>query len=206
MAILLVYAVALGALGGFARVVTPRRTAPRVGQELGALRREGPELAEGRAHPVDPRARTGQLQRRRASRPRRLARPRACAATCRPSSLPVRRPDGVDRPSTSGAAFAVVRDEARVTWLLHSSDEEGGAAPLDPNRILSDAVGKTFAYAQDNSIEIARALRGVIVGVSRVLFVFFITLMLAAYLILTRERILVFFGVSGAAPRKQAPG
>ena len=50
-----------------------------------------------------------------------------------------------------------------------------------------------FAYAQENSFEIARVFRDLIVTVSRAIFVFFITLMLAAYLMLTRERVIAFF-------------
>jgi predicted PurR-regulated permease PerM len=65
--------------------------------------------------------------------------------------------------------------------------------PFDPNRAISEAVGKTFAYAQQNSLEVARAVRDLVAGVSRIIFIFFITLMLAAYLMLTRERVIGFF-------------
>ena len=65
--------------------------------------------------------------------------------------------------------------------------------PFDPNRIMDDAIGRTFAYAQQNSLEVARLLRDLVAGISRAIFIFFITLMLAAYTMLTRERIRDFF-------------
>jgi predicted PurR-regulated permease PerM len=86
----------------------------------------------------------------------------------------------------------VVVSETKRGWLvepLHDRKEE----PFDPNRIVADAVGKSFAYAQENSLEVARAVRDLIAQVSRVVFVFFITLMLAAYTMLTRERVVGFF-------------
>ena len=56
------------------------------------------------------------------------------------------------------------------------------------NRILSDLVFKSFAYAQTNALEIALIGRNIVAQVSRAIFIFGITLMLAAYLMLTRER------------------
>ena len=63
---------------------------------------------------------------------------------------------------------------------------------------MSDAVGRSFAYAQQNSLEVARAVRDLVTGVSRAIFIFFITLMLAAYTMLTRERIVAFLPVARA--------
>jgi predicted PurR-regulated permease PerM len=72
---------------------------------------------------------------------------------------------------------------------LHEKQE----TTFDTNRLLADAVGRTFAYAQANSLELALAVRDFVGMVSRGVFVFFITLMLAAYLILTRDAIWGFF-------------
>jgi predicted PurR-regulated permease PerM len=65
--------------------------------------------------------------------------------------------------------------------------------PFDVNRLVSDVVGKSFAYARTNALEIARIGRDIVAAVSRTIFIFGITLMLAAYMMLTRERILRFF-------------
>jgi predicted PurR-regulated permease PerM len=86
----------------------------------------------------------------------------------------------------------VMVTETKTGWLVEPVHEKKGE-PFDPNRLMAEAVGKSFAYAQENSLEIARAVRDLLVGVSRVIFVFFITLMLAAYMMLTRERIMGFF-------------
>ncbi len=64
---------------------------------------------------------------------------------------------------------------------------------LDPNKIIADAFGKTLDYAQRNSLELARAVRDFIAWISRTIFIFFITLMMAAYIVITRERIVAFF-------------
>ncbi|MGH7297545.1 MAG: AI-2E family transporter, partial [Polyangiaceae bacterium] len=92
--------------------------------------------------------------------------------------------------------------ETKSGYLVEPAHEHRGE-PFDPNRVIADAVGKSFAYAQENSLEIARAVRDLFVGVSRVIFVFFITLMLAAYLMVTREKVHAFFR-SLVTPRARA--
>ena len=89
-----------------------------------------------------------------------------------------------------GTGIAVT--ETKHGWVLEPVRDKKGE-PFDPNRAIAEAVGKTFAYAEQNSLEVARAVRDLIAGVSRVIFIFFITLMLAAYIMLTRERIVGFF-------------
>ena len=58
---------------------------------------------------------------------------------------------------------------------------------------MADAAGKSLLYAQHNALEIVKIGRDIVAGVSRFIFVFGITLMLAAYMMLTRERITAFF-------------
>jgi predicted PurR-regulated permease PerM len=65
--------------------------------------------------------------------------------------------------------------------------------PFDLNQAVSDAIGKSVAYIQHNALELARIGRDIVLGVSRAIFVFGITLMLGAYLMITRERVLTFF-------------
>jgi predicted PurR-regulated permease PerM len=116
-------------------------------------------------------------------------------------------PDDASEPGTTSAFVArplpdgtiaidvgagVSISETKHGWLVEPTRDKKDE-PFDPNKIMADAVGKTFAYAQRNSLEVARAVRDLVVGLSRVIFVFFITLMLAAYIILTRERIVGFF-------------
>ncbi len=61
------------------------------------------------------------------------------------------------------------------------------------NKLASDLVFKSFSYAETNALEIALIGRNIVAQVSRAIFIFGITLMLAAYLMLTREKIIRFF-------------
>ncbi|MDP9148431.1 MAG: AI-2E family transporter, partial [Myxococcota bacterium] len=85
----------------------------------------------------------------------------------------------------------------RKGWVIESARDQDRPhkreGSLDLNRLAADALGRSVAYAQRNSLVIARALRDLVAGISRFVFVFFITLMLAAYMMVTRERIVNFF-------------
>jgi predicted PurR-regulated permease PerM len=180
VAVIIVYAIVLGSVGGFLRGV-----APRIALEFRNLRGELPALAnEARdrwAPAISDRLRTLGLG---------PAEPADDAETGPTSAF-------IARALPDGTLAIDVGSGVRVTevphgWLVEPSRDRKDE-PFDPNRMISDAVGKTFAYAQRNSLEVARALRDLVAGVSRVVFVFFITLMLAAYMMLTRERIQAFF-------------
>jgi predicted PurR-regulated permease PerM len=187
-AVLLVYGVVLGTIGAFARGV-----APRMGSELMGLRSELPALAREARDKWVP-AVTERLRS-------------AGLLPTEPESPPVDDGDAatgagpasafVARPQADGSIAIDVGAGVAVTtthrgWLIEPVREKKDE-PFDPNRAIADAVGKSFAYAQQNSLEVARAVRDLVAGVSRVIFVFFITLMLAAYMMLTRERIVAFF-------------
>jgi predicted PurR-regulated permease PerM len=179
-AVLLVYAVVLGAIGGFVRGV-----APRMALELSNLRSELPAMAS---------------EARDVWVPRITARLRGAGlAPAHPVEEPADQATSsafVARPQADGSIAIDVGAGVAVTetkrGFLIEPVRERHDEPFDPNRAISEAVGKTFAYAQQNSLEVARAVRDLVASVSRVIFVFFITLMLAAYMMLTRERILGF--------------
>jgi predicted PurR-regulated permease PerM len=67
------------------------------------------------------------------------------------------------------------------------------ATPFEPGRFMSDAVSKSIVYVQRNTMDVIRLGRSIIAAVSRAIFVFFMTLMLGAYIMITRERIMGFF-------------
>src|SRR5262249_49489456 len=67
------------------------------------------------------------------------------------------------------------------------------AAPFAPGRFMSDTISKWITYVQRNTMEVIRLGRSIITVVSRAIFVFFMTLMLGAYIMITRERIIAFF-------------
>src|SRR5262249_31002049 len=103
-----------------------------------------------------------------------------------------------------GSGF-VIAPAKRGSWVVEPLREDDSISgrrsvwstpeeeAFDPNHIIGDAVGRSFAYAQHNALELARIGQSIVAGVGRVIFAFGITLMLAAYVIITRERILGFF-------------
>lgn len=191
LAIILVYVVVLGSLGLFMRM-----TAPRVGQELAALRRELPALARtvrtewvpslqlrlraiglgGESAPSEPRVDTAP-EIDKAPEP-----PPAIIARQRPDgSFAIEIHGPIDVHPTRGGGFTVegARDRAEHDF--------------DVDEMVADAAGKSLKYAQTNALELVKIGRDIIAGVSRFFFVLGITLMLAAYMMLTRERIMEFF-------------
>ncbi len=201
-AIILVYVVVLGTLGVFIRF-----TAPRVGLELVSLRRElpgiahsvrtrwvpsvqqrlrdagfGPETHDGESAPLDPHH--DRVDRDRDLDHDGIPDTPAGSVVARP------RPDG---------AFGI-----ELNGPLSVTPAKGGGYTIEPmrevhdvgfdlDRLVADAAGKSLLYAQHNALEIVKIGRDIIAGVSRFFFIFGITLMLAAYLMLTRERITSFF-------------
>jgi predicted PurR-regulated permease PerM len=182
VAIILVYAVVLGSTAGLAHGVSPR-----IALEFRNLHRELPRLAqEANDHWVP--AVTHWL-REAGIVPEE--KPEAEAPEPAPTSAFVARPqaDGsVAIDVTGGVRLA----ETKGGWLLEPT-RDAKARPFDAARLLADVIGRSFAYAQRNSLEVALAVRDLVTNVSRTIFVFFITLMLAAYMMLTRERIVGFF-------------
>lgn len=185
LAVAIVYAVVLGSMGLLLRGI-----APRIALEFRNLRRALPAAAaEAQSRWVP-----AITDRMRAVGIAPQA-PEVSAAELpepAPTSALVVRPhgDGGAFEVDVGAGVDVV--ETKNGYSIEPAHEKRDA-PFDANRIVADAVGRTFAYAQENSLEVARAVRDLVMTVSRGVFVFFITLMLAAYMILTRERILGFF-------------
>lgn len=183
LAVLLVYVVVLGSMG-----VVLRGIAPRIAQEFRNLRSALPAAAaEAQTRWVP--AITDRMRAVGIAPP---TPEQAEAPEPAPTSALVVRPQG-DAGAFAvdvGAGIDVV--ETKNGYSVEPAHERRDA-PFDANRIVADAVGRTFAYAQENSLEVARAVRDLVMTVSRGVFVFFITLMLAAYMIITRERILGFF-------------
>jgi predicted PurR-regulated permease PerM len=183
LAILLVYALVLGALA-----IGVRGAAPRVAYEFRNLRAELPTLAEEARTKWVP-AMTARL-RAMGLAPAESA-PQEEAPETAPTAAFVARPQA-DGSIAIDVGSGVVVSETKRGWVVEPVQDKKEPA-FDPNRAIAEVVGKSFAYAQANSLEIARAVRDLFVAVSRVIFVFFITLMLAAYMMMTRERILGFF-------------
>lgn len=192
LAIVLVYVVVLGVLGTAARL-----GAPRLVQELGNFRHELPEASHTIRHRYVPVVQEWLRSYGLGGAPP----PDAPLSTMPehegdhdhedpPALVARQRPDGsfsieISEPiavmPTKNGGFTI--DEAR----------ELKPEPFDLDKMVADAAGKSILYAQHNAFEIVKIGRNVVAGVSRVFFVFALTFMLAAYMMLTRERIVAFF-------------
>lgn len=190
VAIILVYVVVLGGLGTFLRL-----TAPRIAGELAGLRRELPNISKTIRREWLPSA-----QER--LRNMGLGGPQPGAPPPDPRD---RDGDGKEDPP---AIVAKERDDGsyaiELQGPLQITQTHGGGyivepvqdtrgEPFDLDRVVADATGKSLSYVQHNALELVRIGRDIIAGVSRFFFVFGLTLMLAAYTMLTRERIMNFF-------------
>ncbi len=168
-------------LGGFLTAISPR-----IGGEFRSLREELPKI-------------TVQIRDRWV--PAITDRMRAVGMVPEPTPPEVtEQPPAsafVARPQPDGSIAIDVGSGVKVVATRTGWDDEPVPfkkdAAFDPARLMSEMIGQSFAYAQQNSLEVARAVRDLLAGVSRVIFIFFITLMLAAYTMLTRERIRDFF-------------
>jgi predicted PurR-regulated permease PerM len=184
LAIIIVYVVVLGTLGGFIRLA-----APRVGHELANLRREVPAISATVRNEWVPAIQ----QRLRAVGFGAEEQPAVVEPT---QTEPT--PSIVARPRADGS-FAIeingpieVRPTKNGGYLI-DDERETRHRSFDIEHMVADAATKSMSYAQTNALELVKIGRDIVAGVSRVIFVFGITLMLAAYMMLTRERILGFF-------------
>ncbi len=189
-AILLVYAATLGSIGGFVALIVPRLVTE--GQGLAA---EWPRLTTT--------ARAQWLPAVDAKLSTWSGRPVAPVApgpdTIEPAPAPsvddkpppfrlVHQPDGsFDVRVADGVQFREKRDGV---WQVEQVERHRG---LSSAAMLRDGFDKAVTYLQENSIEVLKIGREVVFAVSRGIFTLFMTLMLAAYMILTHEKIILFF-------------
>jgi predicted PurR-regulated permease PerM len=181
-AVILVYLVVIVSAASFLRAV-----APRIALEFRNLRSELPALGNEANETWVPAA-------TRWMREAGIV-PAETNATGTPE--PATTGAFVARPQPDGSVAIEVGTGMRVVetkngWLVEPAHDHK-MAPFDANHLLADVVGRTFAYAEQNSLEVALMVRDLVATISRTIFVFFITLMLAAYMMVTRERIVSFF-------------
>lgn len=183
-AILIVYAISLGAVGGFIALAVPRLVSE--GRGLAA---EWPRLTEkARVHwlpAVDAKlsAWTGREQAPIEIRPEG-APPEEKPP---PFRLEHREDGSYDVRVNEGVHFREKRDGL---WVIEQSER---STRLSSAQILREGFDKASVYLQENSFEVIRIGREVVFAISRGIFTLFMTLMLGAYMILTHEKILAFF-------------
>jgi predicted PurR-regulated permease PerM len=175
VAIVLVYALVLGVIGIFLRLV-----APRVGEELGNLRRELPKQAalakEQWIPPAEERLKAAGL----------LQAPPPDPSADQPAVVVHPQPDG---------SYAI---DVGSGFLLEPRNDGFVIAPREPpakielSKLVDEATHKSVVYVQSNAVELVKFGGNLVASAARAVFVFGITLMLAAYMMLTREKIVGF--------------
>lgn len=76
-------------------------------------------------------------------------------------------------------------------------------AGFDVTRLIEQSTARFIEYVRRNAVELIKVGRALVAGTARGIFMLFMTLMVAGYLMLTRESILEF--VKSLLPRRQRP-
>ena len=198
VAVLIVYVVTLGTLYGFLSLV-----APRLVQETIGLRKELPglsvKLRDQWVPTIYDKLRVLGIMR---AAPEPDPPPTAQANAKGPSSgLNVKpNPDGSYDVRLNGEVEVRAEGGAwRVTPVENLDDK---SQSFDLGKIVGDSVDKAVDYGRRNIVAVLRFGSSLVATVSRGVFTFFLTLMLAGYIMITRERLLEFFRVLVRPPQR----
>ena len=187
-AILLVYFVLLGSIG-----LAVRLCAPRVATEIGHLRRELPHQMQVAK------------QRWVAGAQERLESSGALTSSAVESRPPdpavVVKPEADGGYAVSiGSGFVIV---ARGQSGFEILPREPPAGKLDLSKMVDEAARKSADYLQTNAVELLKIGGNLVAATIRGVFIFGITLMLSAYIMLSRDKI-VAYAASLLAPGSRA--
>jgi predicted PurR-regulated permease PerM len=185
IAILIVYAATLGGL-----YASGRALAPRLALEMRGLVRELPTIVA-----------TFQQQLPRFRRwysdmtgtPSVDPDPEPSDASPAPTAGPMRivpRPDGSYEIDFGPGLEIQQVAEGRFRLV---EIPVGQNRPFEFGRWLAEGLGRGMTYVQQNTMQAFKLGRSIVQAVSRTIFVFSMTLMLAAYLMLTQERVQAAF-------------
>jgi len=187
VAILLVYAVSIGAMAGFGSAVVPR-----LFEETKKLSAELPKLTQRmrddwlpaidarlmRMSGVDPAELAKQVEAQRAAEEARAKQPPVVITPLDDGSFAVHLRDDLE-----------IRKQSESSWLVTRPRAVGPRPMFSSTQAMRDAFDKAMTYARKNSLELLAIGRAVVESVSRLVFYFFITLMIAGYMMYTYERI-----------------
>jgi predicted PurR-regulated permease PerM len=177
--ILLVYAISIGML--YAGVAT---IAPRIYAETQSLAREAPAMVRRLVAQTAP-----ILERRAREVLDQVGEPAPEPAEAAPALQVITEPNGTVSVRLTGGVDIV--QEGPKLWRLrpvHHRAETFSIAAL-----MSEAIADTAGYVRRNALELLRIGQIVVAKVTHGIFLTFMTLMVAAYLMYTREGILEFF-------------
>lgn len=195
MSIIVVY------LGTFAVLSTAvALIAPRIYRETLGLTRESPQIARRLA------TQWGPVIEARIESMIDVVGGTPPATTHSPSSGPGAALEVETRPDGSvginvGSGVELVQESHNV-WLLR--EHQPDIAGFRFTQMLNDGLENTIHYLRGNGLQLIRLGQTIVAGVSRGIFLFFMTLMVAAYLMLTRDQIFGFF--RSLVPRRSRRG
>jgi predicted PurR-regulated permease PerM len=178
-AILLVYAIALGANGGFIALIVPR-----LGAEVKGLVTEWPTLKEE-------------------IRDKWLPAVDAKVAGLVPQAPPDSADEAPEEPKPpirlqkrdDGSFDVQISDDVRFrevddgVWQVDAQEPVRG---IHSATVLQKGFDRAVNYVKHNAVEILKVGQEIVSAISRGIFLLFMTLMLGAYIMLTHEKILGF--------------
>jgi len=179
--IIVVYLVTFTTLAGSIALI-----APRIYQETLGLTRESPEIARRLANQWGP-----VIEERVESFVDRAAGPNAAPPAPTPTTAleVVRRDDGSVGISV-GAGVDIIQ-EGPKHWRVRQHTPDDGTFRVSD--LLNDSVEGTIHYLKGNALQLIRVGQAIIARVTRGIFLTFMTLMVAGYLMHTRDQIFGFF-------------
>jgi predicted PurR-regulated permease PerM len=181
VSIIAVYVVTLSTLAGGVALI-----APRIYQETLGLTRESPEIARRLANQWGP-----AIEERVESFVDRTVGPTPVPTVPAPTAAleVVRRDDGTVGVSI-GSGVDIVQ-EGPKHWRVRSHTPDDGSFRVSD--LLNDSVEGTLTYLKGNVLQLLRVGQAIIARVTRGIFLTFMTLMVAGYLMHTRDQIFGFF-------------
>jgi predicted PurR-regulated permease PerM len=84
-----------------------------------------------------------------------------------------------------------IRESRDGVWQIEQVEEKPRG--ISSAMMLRDGFDKTLVYLKENTLELVKIGQMIVTSISRGIFNLFMTLMLAGYIMLTRERIIGFF-------------
>lgn len=179
LSILIVYAVTIGSI--YASVAA---IAPRIGREAQGFVREAPGMVRRLASQWAP-----MLERQVRRVVDEVGEQDIVPVEAAPALQIVHEPDGT--VSVRVGSGVDIEQEGPKVWRVRPARQTEEAFSVAA--FVSEAISETAVYVRRNAMEIVRVGQLIVSGVARAIFLTFMTLMVAAYLMHTRESIIAFF-------------
>jgi len=156
--------------------------APRLVSEIIQLGKETPALAQKLANEYGP-----TLEKKVSGMVEELA-PAPTHEPPKPAMTIEREPDGAIAVEV-GSGLDIIR-ESETHWRIAPVEHGKGFHLVD---LISRSTEETLAYIRENALGVVKIGHAIVSGISRFFFLLFMTLMVAGYLMHTRENVVDFF-------------